>query len=71
MGKSKQSLHLVNDPEGSILWMLRSMPLERTVACLELVAGKADQLGLLSDKDKTRIVALLARVPVTRLDRAA
>lgn len=71
MEESRKFLRLVDDPVARILWMLRSMPLENAVACLELVAATGDRLGLLSDPDKARIAALLAQIPVARLEKAA
>jgi hypothetical protein len=71
MDDTRQLLRLVDDPVARIVWMLRSMPLESAVACLEQAARRADQLGLLSPEDRGRIVRLLSRVPAARLDEAA
>ncbi len=71
MEESQQCLRLVDDSVARTLWMLKSMPLESAVSCLELVTATGDRLGLLSGQDKARIAALLAQVPVARLEKAA
>jgi hypothetical protein len=71
MKDSRQFLQLVDDPVARTLGMLKSMPLERVVACLELVAATGNRLGLLSSQDKARIAELLAQVPVANLEKAA
>ena len=55
MEPTRHFLRLVDDPVGSILWMLRRLPLERTAAYLALISQQAGRLGLVSGEDKARI----------------
>ena len=71
MGKNRRYLRLVDDPVARILWMLRNMPLESTLFYLDLITGQAARLSLLSVEDRNRIAALLLRIPISRLDKAA
>ncbi len=71
MEETRGLMWLVDDPVAGILRMLRDMPLESAVACLQKAVGRADRLGLLSPQDRARLADLLARVPAAGLDEAA
>jgi hypothetical protein len=64
-------LRLVDDPVARTIWMLRSLPLDRTAAYLELALERAEQLGLLSPADRKRIADLLRRLPLQDIDDRA
>jgi hypothetical protein len=71
MRENRHLLRLADDPVGRTLWLLKDLPLECMVACLELVVEQMEQRGLLSDADRTRIDELLAQIPGLWLDKAA
>ena len=71
MEPTRHFLRLVDDPVGSILWMLQRLPLERTAAYLALISQQAGRLGLVSEEDRARIDALLDQLPISWLDDRA